>query len=254
MIPFATEFATESVLWMPPQLGSFGHPNFLELPVDSQQQLHTHESTTTSSTMPAMPSSPRSGNSFPENDEGWMDAASQLILSNSPIALEYGLSFTLVPVAHPCSRSCLPAAAHQSVPPWDQAWEILYSTTPLPNPTLLSSPSEARPLLSRDSEATSSTLCCRIKLGAWAKLNSLPVTRPTTAGPNPSGSDVTCKGSWLLDCISYVMSRLLYKAGPLLFVPTIFHHFTPLDTHTYLRRTLVSVILLYTGIRRISCA
>ena len=39
-----------------------------------------------------------------------------------------------------------------------------------------------------------------------------------------------CKGSWLLDRVSYVMSRLLYKASPPLFEPAIFYHLNP-STH-----------------------
>ena len=54
-----------------------------------------------------------------------------------------------------------------------------------------------------------------------------------------------CQGSRLLNRVSHRMPRLLYKAGLLLFVQHIFYlHLNP-STHTYLRRTVVSLSLLY---------
>ena len=42
-----------------------------------------------------------------------------------------------------------------------------------------------------------------------------------------------------------MMSRLLYKAGPPLFVPAIFYHLTPLETHISTPHTCIRQSLIY---------
>ena len=123
-MPSSDEEDWEKVSIASSQPDSFGdYRTTMDSPPSGHQQLHTRDSTTISSVIPASISMPSfgCGTSFATGNEGWIDGVSGLVLSDSPISLERSppsTPFPDMPAAHLClssAGSCRPAAACHSM-------------------------------------------------------------------------------------------------------------------------------------------